>query len=87
MSLDAAEFFRLLPIGLAGLCYSTAKDHVTVTDGNRRTRITLTRQPDLRIASLTLLRTLVEFAFEGYSPGDAARFTDDFLRHYQRGGG
>jgi len=87
MSLDVAEFFRLLPIALAGRRYSTAKNHVTVKDGDRRIRITLTPQPDLRVASLTLPRTLVEFAFEGYLPDDAVRFTEHFLRHYQRGGG
>ncbi|MGQ0657124.1 MAG: hypothetical protein ACT4NU_03360 [Chromatiales bacterium] len=87
MSLDTAEFFRLLPKALAGVAYVTQTDGVTIDDTGKRIRITLTPQANLRIASLHLPRTLVEFAFEGYSSKDAARFAEHFLRHYQRGGG
>ena len=87
MSLDAAEFFRLVPTALDRYTYVTTPNCIIVADSDRQVRIELSPQPELRIASLSLPRTSVELAFDGYSAEAATHFVERFLRHYQRGGG
>lgn len=87
MSLDEAEFLRLLPIALAGRSYRLAPGSVEMGEGRERVTIRHADAPPLQIASLRLPRLRVTFEFQDCSGAHAAQFLEEFLKHYRRGGG
>jgi hypothetical protein len=91
MSLDRAEFLRLLPAAApGGFTRTEGPDGSTVLvrrEGTALFRIRLAPLPPLCLGALTLARQRVELALEGPPPAAAEAMLDAFLKHYQRAGG
>jgi hypothetical protein len=87
MSIDPAEFMRLLPIALQGFQYTGTPGGIEVSTPDLLAAIRYEPLPLLQIASLKLPRLLVSFEVSAPTADTARRFVEQFLSHYQRGGG
>jgi hypothetical protein len=86
MTLDRAEFLRLLPDAVGGEAF-TEGDGYEHREPDRRWRIRLVPLPPFQLGAVALARLRVELGFEGYAPAQVDDFLARFLAHFQRGGG
>ncbi len=91
MSVTVHDFLRLVPAAaraaMGDVPVATTKSGVTIGDGAKQVKITLTEIPEKRIGSFRLPRIEAHFAFHGYSEVERMTFLERFDRVTQRGGG
>ena len=88
MGLTRADFFRLLPIVLAGSQHAVLSENtVTIGQGSSTIRIELDEGESRRLGTLKIPVLHVLFRFYGHSTADAEAFLARFDRAFQRGGG
>ena len=87
MSIGEADFFRILPRALTPYAYSATQNVISVMLGHGSVDITLSPQPDHKLAVLVLPVLAVDIRFKGVSETDQAIFITQFDKSYQRGGG
>ena len=88
MVLTLEGFLRDLEAALAGLDYRVEGSRVEATNGTGRITITLEPLPPRRLSGLlSLERSKVTIAFEGYDEAAETAFVERFDRVYRRGGG
>ena len=89
MGYSETEFFRILPSALHGYRHEVRGSSIVVFGPREGQRVTLsvTPQPDRRIAMISIPRIRVDFSFHNYSGQERQDFMIQFDRSYQRGGG
>ena len=87
MTINRAEFLRLLPAAVGGEAFAEEGAAFVHRSGARQWRIALAPLPPIRLGPVAMERLRVELAFHGFPPGQAEAFVQRFLGHYQRGGG
>jgi hypothetical protein len=87
MSINEADFFRILPRALAPNVYSTTQNVITAVLKHGSVDIILSPQPDHKLAMLVLPVLTVDIRFKGVSETDQNVFISQFDKSYQRGGG
>lgn len=87
MTIDRADFFRLLPGAVAERGYRVAGDQITQGDPTQGWTLDLLPLAPLPIGHLAMPRLRVEVRLHGHSPEDVEAFLARFHRGFQRGGG
>ena len=89
MALNLAGFLRDLEPAMAGLDYRVEGSRVEAANGTGgRITVTLEPLPPRRLSGLlSLERSKVTIAFEGYDEAGETAFVEHFDRVYRRGGG
>lgn len=87
MSIDRADFLRLLPAALGGIPFSLHDDEIEAHSGARRIRIRLSRAGTRSMGSLQLPRLQVTLDLAGFPERERSEFLRRFDLAFQRGGG
>lgn len=87
MSIDRADFLRLLPAAVGQTAVEERDDLFLGGNGTQRWSLRLLPLAQRRLGSMVLPRHQVELRFEGFSDAEVTAFMARFQRGFQRGGG
>jgi len=87
MTIDRADFFRLLPGAVADRDYRVEGDRITQGDAAQGWTLDLLPLAPLPIGHLAMSRLRVEIRLQGRDPAAVEAFLARFHRGFQRGGG
>ena len=87
MTIDRADFFRLLPGAVAERDYRVEGDRITQGDAARGWTLDLLPLEALPIGHLAMPRLRVEIRLRGHGPEAVEAFLARFQRGFHRGGG
>ena len=87
MTIDRADFFRLLPGAVAERDYQMVGDRITQGDAAQGWTLDLLPLAPLPIGHLAMPRLRVEIRLQGHDPAAVEAFLARFHRGFQRGGG
>ncbi len=87
MTIDRADFFRLLPGAVAERDYRVEGDRITQGDAAQGWTLDLLPLAPLPIGHLAMPRLRVEIRLRGHGPEAVEAFLARFHRGFQRGGG
>ena len=88
LSYSHVELFRVFPRIFEPLPVRIQGTAVTVTDGQKKVVVALGEERERRLgAEVKLPETTIDFAFYGYSKGEADAIFNHFITRTRRGGG